>query len=125
MLVKDTNKGKIEAMIKEAEGRARVRTITYKDIANAVNYLENRLEISKKAMLGVRARIDVNAQSFPRGYKYSPESTHFTVIKTATGWDLVDISRDYTQGPTQQFMLTLTDAAKDAIIWKKSSFGGF
>ena len=49
MLVKDTARAKIEAMIAEAEGKATARTITYSQIETAIQNLEAKLNIPKKS----------------------------------------------------------------------------
>lgn len=122
MLVKEANKEKIADIIRTAEGRATARTITYGDITRAIAELEKSLGIAKKNMTGIAADIDYNAQDFPRAYKYTPESTHFTVTRKASGWDLTSVFRDTTRRWNHRFHVTLTDDAKMAIIASKEKF---
>ena len=122
MLIKYTNSEKIEKIIKEAEGRATARTIDYGSMSMAIDRLEESLGIPKKHMIGIVADIDVNAQDFPRAYKYTPESTHFRVIRKQSGWDLERVYRDRTRRYNHEFHVTLTEQAKEAIIESKSSF---
>ena len=44
---------KIDAAIAAAEGKAKVRTITAKDIYNAITEVESRLDIPKKSLEGI------------------------------------------------------------------------
>lgn len=122
MLVKDSNRTKIEAIIKAAEGRATARTIDFPDIERCLAELEKSLGICKKAMIGITANVDPKAQDFPNAYKYTPESTHFTVVRKASGWDLVSVDRDVTRRYNHRFHVTLTDEAKEAIIKTKMAF---
>lgn len=122
MLIKETNKAKIENAITAAEGRATARTITWKDIVYSLERLEKSLGIHKKDMIGITADIDYNAQDFPRAYKYTPESTHFKVTRKSGGWDLLSVYRDTTRRDGHKFHVTLTDAAKQAIIETKTAF---
>lgn len=122
MLVKDTNRTKIESIIKAAEGRASVRTIKYSVIVESLEILEKSLGICKKDMVGVTADIDYHARDFPNAYKYTPVSTHFTVIRKASGWDLISVERARTRRHNHTYHVTLTDVAKRAIIESKTSF---
>ena len=114
MLVKEANKEKIMMMIKEAEGRSTARTITYEDIICDIDTIERRLGITKKAMVGIKAHVDHNAQKFPNAYKWTPSSTHYTITKKAGGWDISNINRNTTRN--KMFYLELPDSAKKAII---------
>lgn len=122
MLVKESNKEKIETTIKSAEGRATARTIIYRDIVHSLEKLEKSLGIRKKDMLGITADIDYNAQDFPKAYKYRPESTHFKVTKKSGGWDLISVYRDTTRRDGHKFHVTLTEDAKKAIVESKTTF---
>lgn len=95
--MKENNKKKINEMIKMAEGRATARTIDYQEVVDAIATLEYKLGIPKARMVGVTADIDVHAQVFASAYKYIPVSTHFTITRKKTGWDLVSVYRDTTR----------------------------
>ena len=122
MLIKESNRGKIEKMIKEAEGRSRERTINFDDILWAINKIECKLDIPKTHMEGIAADVDVNAQNFPKAYKYTPKSTQFYMVKKKSGWDLVNVVRDITNGENRGFHLKLTDKAKEVLISRHSMF---
>ena len=107
---------KVNAAIKEVEGRATVRTASAADLADALLEIEKKLSITKKAMEGVSACIDVHAQDFPNAYKYTPLSTQFFCEFRKGYWRLKNIVRDDCEKAGQKFRLSLTDEAKDAII---------
>ena len=110
------NTGKIEDAIKAAEGRATARTINAGWIMNSVERVEDALNIPKTHMKGIRVDVDPHAQSFPRAYKYTPESTQFSAEYNGKEWVLTGIWRGACHGCTQEFSITLTDEAKAAII---------
>lgn len=122
MIIKEANRKKIEAMIKAAEGRATTRTINFASILLSINCIEEELAIPKKHMVGITASVDYNAQNFPNAYKYTPYSTHFTVKRKSSGWDLIAVSRDITRRENQRFKLTLTEEAREALIKSKEVF---
>lgn len=104
----------LESAIKAAEGKASVRKISCDDIFDAVDEVEERLSISKKAMDGVIIYFDCNAQDFPNAYKYVPESTHFAAVYKNGSWRVTDIRRDVCN--KKRICIVLTDTAKEAII---------
>lgn len=122
MLIKEGNREKIEAAIREVEGRATARTVTYGEIAIAIAELEKTLNICKKDMMGIIADIDYHAQNFPNAYKYTPESTHIKITRKNSAWDLVRVYRDTTRREGHRYHLTLTEDAKKAIIKSKEIF---
>lgn len=122
MLIKETNKTKIEEMIKAAEGKSKERVITYDDMIHSIRKIENYLGIPKKHMEGIYADVDVWAQNFPRAYKYTPKGTQFYMVKKKSGWDLLRVSREITRRAYHTYQLELTDDAKEAIIKAHSNF---
>lgn len=114
--IKEANRDKINAAIKEAEGRATARTINYDDIVDDITNIETKLNIAKKHMTGCYAWVDHNAQAFPSAYKYKPESTHYCIQRTASGWVLVSVDRMTTNSPSGRYELELTEEAQDAIL---------
>lgn len=122
MLIKESNRNKIENMITEAEGKAVTRKITYDNIAIAVERIEKELNVYKKDMIGVKASVDLNAQNFPKAYKYAPKSTHFEAIRKASGWDLKSVERNITRREGHAYELDLPEHTKLAIIKKMSNF---
>lgn len=113
---------KLNDIIAESEGRASARTITAVDIADELEKIEERLSISKRAMQDVKVEVDCNAQSFPSAYGYTPYSTWFTAVYKSGSWTITDIYRYKTAGATSGHYITLTDAAKKAILDRISTF---
>lgn len=107
--------------IREAEGRATARTLTAATIVEALAIVEDKLNITKKAMEGIVVTADWNAQSFPRAYKYTPESTHFSAVYKAGSWRVTNIWRDRcTSG--ERFTVTHTDVSRAALIERFTRF---
>ena len=117
-----TESEKINAAIAAAEGKAKVRTITAKDIYDAIMEVESRLGIPKKSMDGVFIMVDVNAQNFPKAYKYIPVSTWFEAVFRSGSWKLSRIYRSATSSENRGFYVNLTDDAKKAIITRMERF---
>lgn len=107
--------------IKEAEGRASARTITAEEILSTLIRIEDDLHISKKAMDGIRMIADINSQSFPRAYKYTPESTHFSAEYKNGSWRLTDIYRAECKN-SFHIHIDHTEESKKAIIERLSNF---
>ena len=117
-----TESEKINAAIAAAEGKAKVRTITAKDIYDAIMEVESRLDIPKKSLEGIFIMVDVNAQNFPKAYKYIPVSTWFEAIFRSGSWKLSRVYRFATSGENREFYVNLTDDAKKAIISRMERF---
>ena len=122
ILVKEKNLAKLNAAIKEAEGRATARTIDAETIFKCAAHIERVLGIPKVKMIGIVANVDYHSQNFPNAYKYTPESTHFTMEYTKSGWVLLDVSRRTTRRQAQCYRLSLTPTAKDAIVHSMEEF---
>lgn len=122
IIINEKNRDRINEAIREAEGRATVRLLTYDDLADAVARLERHLGIAKKNMIDITADIDVNCQTFPHAYRYSPESTRAEVVRTSSGWKLVKAYRGETRTYGHEFEVSLTDTAKKAIIESMEDF---
>lgn len=125
IIIKESNLDRIAAEIKEAEGRATARTITAREILTAAESVTRHLNIPKKAMVGVAASVDLCAQDFPRAYKYTPESTHFCMVYTPSGWALVGVGRSNTRSKNHAVEFKFTDAAREAIIARASVMGAW
>ena len=113
----------LTAAIKAAEGRAKVRTITAADICADLLEIEAKYGITQKAMNGIIAGVDHNAQNFPAAYKYRPESTFFRAEYHAGSWRVVDIWRDTTCRAGHKISVKLTPEAQAAIIDKMTEWG--
>ena len=122
VLISEKNLPKIQSILDDVQKRSRERTITAGSIREACQQIENKLGITKSHMEGITAIVDLNAQDFPRAYKYRAESTHFQIVRGKSAWYLVDVYRDYTRRPAQKYVLSLTDVAKKSIISAHTSF---
>ena len=123
MIIRESNKEKIEEFITKAEGKARVRTIDFKTIVKDIKCLERELDIPKMHMVGIKAFIDHHAENFPNAYKGRPMSTQYMIERKSSGWDLRSVERDDVKRESKAFTVVLTDDAKEAIIKTKTSFG--
>ena len=107
-----TNTAKLEAAIKEAEGRATARCISPKTITDTVE----RLRIPKSRLNGTRIHW-TGAQKMPNAYKYRPDSTHWTAEYINRKWYLTGVWRDtcpnHSNGPC---FVEYSDAAKEYIL---------
>lgn len=125
IIAKDSNKDKLEAAIRSAEGRATARTISADIIIRTAERITRYLDIPKKRMIGIIADVDYNAQDFPRAYKYTPESTRFLMEYTASGWAVYAIDRNTTRRASQAVIFTLTEEAKAEILSRISVMNTF
>lgn len=106
MKINVTHLEALTAAIETAEGKATARTVSPEDIAHEITGIENRLAglLPKKDWQGLRFSLDVNAQTFPASYRYTPESTHVLIERGSNGWFVTEICRERTSGPTQRVM---------------------
>lgn len=111
---------KLTDAIKEAEGRATARTITAEIVLKTLSEVENRLNIAKKYLKGVKVIANPNAQTFPRAYKYTAESTYFCAEHNGKAWKITNIYREECENT--RVNIELTDDAKAAIIRNAERF---
>lgn len=113
----EENKEKLQAVLDDVQRRCKVRTIDADDILMAVNDLNLKFcDVPKSRIIGVKAEVDPNAQTYARAYKYIPESTKFTLEMCPTGWFCTEIKRAWTGGSVKQYHLTLPEETCEAII---------
>lgn len=113
---RDAKLAKLQTELDEVQKRSRVRTITTIGIINALVSIEDKLDIPRKSMEGIRVRIDYNEQDFPKAYKYTPESTWFSAEFRKGSWRITNIWRDVTAGSGKGRNVSLTDEAKAKIL---------
>lgn len=116
IIVKTENVEKIQKAINEAEGKARERKVTAKQLIACAEKLDKKLGIAPAHLKGVTARVDINAQDFPNAYKYTPESTVATLEHTGRAWALIDVKRDRTDIASKAVRFTLTEEAREWIV---------
>ena len=115
IIIKEENKERIEKIIKEVEGKSKVRKCTYQDLITYTNRIEKNLGISKSALNGTTAWISPHGATFPKAYKYSPQGTAFQVKFTNGTWKVIEICRGNINRD-DTYRLILSESAKDAII---------
>lgn len=117
IIISETNKDRIIAVIREAEGHATMRTISYNTIVRATQRIEQKLGVPKKYLEGVRYDVDYHAQNFPNAYKFRAESTQFVVEFSKGKWRLISVERCYTRTAGHDFRcVTMPEETKNAII---------
>lgn len=115
MKINIDNCQKVEQALADVQKKARERTISYEDIIESINCIEDKLNISKKAMIGTKAHISLYCGHFPGAYKGTPMGTEFDIERFSTGWFLVGVDR-YNVDHTRTYHLTLSESAKEAIL---------
>lgn len=115
MKINVNNKEKIEAALNETQSRAKARTISYEDILEAIETIEEKLNISKKAMVGVTARVSLHCQYFPAKYNGQPMGTEFLIQRFPSGWFLTGMVRSNIDH-NRTYRLFLSESAKEAIL---------
>jgi len=128
--IKPENKDKINAAIREIEGRASERTADFEDVVRMIRRVESRMgvtgstrknEVHKIDLEGLRVEMDPNAQRFHKAYKYKPMSTHIDLAYRSGAWMLIYAERRQcteTECTVREFPETL----KNAIIRSRSKW---
>lgn len=97
IIVKEENREKIEAAVRDAEGKSRVRTVAYRDILQDIETIDKMfVGLSKKDKTGLTVSCDPNAQSFPNAYKGIPMSTTYVLTYRNGSWRISEIGRSQT-----------------------------
>ena len=118
----EKNTVKLSDAIKEAEGKARVRTVTAQDMFDAAKDIEHKLNIPKLHMTGITATVSIHSQNFPHAYKYIPEGTEFHMIYKSNAWYITQIYRSNCNRGYKRYHVSLPEAARDAIIQNHFAF---
>jgi len=92
MKINTNNEEKIEAAL--VMPRARARTIDYEQLMRLLTRVEHQLAriAPKKAWVGCEYLLTVG-DTFPASYKGDPQSTFVEVVRGASAWFVVDVSR--------------------------------
>lgn len=125
IIINDSNEGKINAVIKEVEGKATARTITYRHIEYMIRTFELKFKFTtKKNWEGIEIECDYHAQEFPRAYKWNPESTQFRIVRRGGKWRLTCVYRSFcTTSPYRRFVVRIMpDELKNEILEKFTKF---
>ena len=119
-----TEKGmeKLQLELDQIQKQCRVRTVTASEILSAAEKIIEKLHISKKALNGSQACLDLNAENLLCYGNSIPESTIVTMEFCNGHWFVTDICRDRTRRAGHNVEMTLSEAAKEALIQRFSSF---
>lgn len=112
----------LSAWLDEVQSKCKVRTVNALDVVSALFEVQEKLDISKKALDGVSVCIDLNAQDFPNAYKFTPESTVFCATFKGGHWSVTDIRREQTHRPSRAYVITHTDTSKAALVERFSAW---
>lgn len=115
-------RSRVDEIIKAHDGAAKVRTLSASDMCKALESVTQTWDISKAKMRGCSVSIDTHAQTFPRAYRFIPESTIFSAVFTASGWAITDICRGPCRSPGVGVRADLTDDARAAILARMTAF---
>lgn len=112
---------KLSEAIEKAECKARIRTISAKEVCEAIAKIEDRLlHITKKSLTDTTFGYDCNSQSFPHAYRYTPYSTLFRARFDGKEWRIIYIGRDVCNKKTAS--ISLSDTAREAVLNKITDF---
>lgn len=111
----------LDTAIEEAQTRARVRTITAREVVDHLVRISEYLDIPKKHMEGIVITADLNNKKLPSAYKGRPESTVFRAAYRG-GWRIESIFRGDTFQRDHGTLISLPDEAKNAIINRYCEF---
>lgn len=115
IVIKPENEEKITKAIHEVQKKARERRCDFQDLTEAIKEIEHKLRLSKAALNGTTAIINLYAGHFPRAYKYTPYGTCFNVKFSYGTWKLVSVYRDNVKDK-HNYMVKLTEKAEKALI---------
>lgn len=122
IIIKESNKEKIDSALNEVQGKARTRKVSFYDIERyatcKMNCIIEHYGISKKAIKGLRIRYMPDADNFSQAYKYRPEATYFIIeygnngiaYLVGCGRDCADRRNDYRK------VVTIPNEMRNAII---------
>lgn len=116
IVLTEKNRDRIQAVLDEVQEKSKTRTITFDEMIDAAWRVTRHLDIPVRRMKGVRALIDVNAQRFPRSYKFMPYSTQFEIEHSGLEWRVIRIERLPMWKSEKKAIITLTAGAERAII---------
>ena len=124
MKIKVADKEKLQKALDDAQSRARVRTVDYRDVMKAVEKAEERLSqiLLKKDWIDMEVICDPNSQKFPNAYKGRPDSTHFILKRFSSGWFVTEIDRyDCNETQTHYYFRGIEKKAEQLVEFAKKS----
>lgn len=96
IIIKDSNRERIEKLIKTAEGKAYARCLTFDELSRAVEALEKKLDLLPKSERVGATAVVFDGQSVPNRYEHAGASTYAELARLSGGWAVVKAWRDRT-----------------------------
>lgn len=117
IIMKETNKARINEMFKKVEGRATARTADYSTVLAKIEEVEKRLyPMSKANMTGTEIIYDCSEQ-LPNAYKWIADGTQFKLLFKSNQWHLTEVTRGKIKSWTDtDTHIILSDTAKTALL---------
>lgn len=110
----DKSASALRSVLDDVQHSCTARTVSASDVLTALDRIQRKLSITKKALEGTTVHVDLHAQTFPGAYHGIPESTQFRAVFHSGSWRVTDISRD--RCTTRQYTVALSDSAKLAVL---------
>ncbi len=120
IIINDRNAERIMKEFSDIQGKATARTVdSFEQLLKIVKEIDVRLYGIPKAALEGTSVIYNFSQQFPNSYKFTPESTHFSLLYSKGSWRITTISRGFCPNRYNNgypYALKLSDSAKDAVL---------
>ena len=108
---------KLQAALDKVQARSRERNITVSDIIGASTEVYKHLNsfLPSKYIKYCTVVCNLHAFTPPNAYNGIPQGTHFTLLYTASGWFITNITRASASG-SKRYHIKLTDEAKAKLV---------
>lgn len=86
----------LSAYIDSIRGRARTHTVSADEVISAAESAEYRLKglgVSKRKRIGAKHHIEIGGRYICKAYKYSIQTSAFTLRRRSSGWYLVSYDK--------------------------------
>ena len=115
IIINGQHADKLAKELGKVQSNCKVRILTCENIEDILINVDIKLHIPKTAMKGVKLSY-TGAENFPKSYKYTPESTHFTAEHNGRFWVVTSVDRKICPNRSGNVGLMLSDSAKIAIL---------
>lgn len=117
IIIKESNKARIEKYLSEKQGKATVRLVDYEKLVEIVKHLDEKLSfLTKKSREGLVADVEPFAHVFPASYKYRPEGSGVLLIYERGLWRLNNVYRCGCDHGGSQYKLFMPDHVRRAVL---------
>ena len=115
IILNERNRKRVAELLDSVQGGCKVRTVTVEEIYDISNkLLSYPISWTKTALEGSTFWIDLNAQTFPRAYKYTPQATVVELKMIKGSMRITSVSRDICT--SKKVSIHLSDTAKEFLI---------